>query len=562
MDEELEEQLDICRLTDFSESSDEHMSVNQYIPANYRFLRRFRSRDLLGLLLVSLLKIVCCFLEPNPDRQRLLFYVVSSFLTEVGIIPNYLLSNNSYSIRQRFLLALVHLLKAAQDIFKIQIAPELAELIPPLSASNDENTLAPYICNEAERYNRGRWGTQYNDLKSHWKESQEKDAWDSDFYNGNQFTVKKMVFTTADAATCSKELREVRILSKLEHPNIIRYYGGWVDFEDFVDKSHFCENWSSELNIHELGRSCNSFINSGSTPFRRSKSCPEIISVAAAAQTESNCHCANASSFEENLSGTICHTRYIPKLAYTQRFLCVYIRMEHWSLTLQDWLSARNLRTQRLNDRFSVISPHQNEEMLMQLIEALQYIHRQGVIHCNIQPSNIFLKGRRPHLLVGGFGQACCANELSNFESWTFPHSWSVRSGSVDTNLYVAPELLEKDAYDSTVDIFSVGIIMMELYCPYRTQAERIESINQLRRSQIPEDFYRRWPVIACVGAQAVDQQPTKRPSAKSLLATGLFHSNSKDVMQLKEEVSALERERFEVLSRLDKCTCARAKDL
>ncbi len=47
-------------------------------------------------------------------------------------------------------------------------------------------------------------------------------------------------------------------------------------------------------------------------------------------------------------------------------------------------------------------------------------------------------------------------------------------------------------------DLFSVGIVAFELYCPFQTYAEKLHAINQVRRGQIPEQFQLRWPTGQC----------------------------------------------------------------
>ncbi|KHJ46450.1 hypothetical protein D918_03503 [Trichuris suis] len=349
-----------------------------------RFLARFSAKDFLGLLLVSLLKMVCCFFERNPDRQRMLFYGVSSFLTEVGIIPSSLLSDDLCSIHERFFLTLLRVMKATQEALKVKITPELGLLIP--STNIDEKSLAPFICNEAEWYNQKRWGMQCHELESVCNGHPANGAKVLNTRSDNQYAVKKVVLTSCDAETWLKELREVTILMKLKHPNVTQYYGAWIDFEEFEGESPFCGGWSSELNLHESCENEDSFIGAKPVSIRRSKSCPDILSVTAVAKVESNSTDGNDTPLEQQLkSDTICQTRYMPKFAHKQTFFCVYFRTETSPLTLKDWLSARNLRAQRGHDRFSVVNRRQNEEMLRQLIEAVQYIHRQNIIHRNIQ---------------------------------------------------------------------------------------------------------------------------------------------------------------------------------
>lgn len=43
-------------------------------------------------------------------------------------------------------------------------------------------------------------------------------------------------------------------------------------------------------------------------------------------------------------------------------------------------------------------------------------------------------------------------------------------------------------------DIFSLGIILFELFCAFGTEMERVKDIKDLRQGRIPQDFCEKWP--------------------------------------------------------------------
>ena len=53
----------------------------------------------------------------------------------------------------------------------------------------------------------------------------------------------------------------------------------------------------------------------------------------------------------------------------------------------------------------------------------------------------------------------------------------SIHTGGVGTRLYMAPELRNSESYSYPVDIFALGIILLELFSIFGTQTERITVI-------------------------------------------------------------------------------------
>ena len=60
-------------------------------------------------------------------------------------------------------------------------------------------------------------------------------------------------------------------------------------------------------------------------------------------------------------------------------------------------------------------------------------------------------------------------------------------------------------------DIYSLGIILFELFCPFGTEMERVKNIKDLRQGRLPQDFYEQWPEeVRCVKAET--HNPGRQP--------------------------------------------------
>ena len=96
---------------------------------------------------------------------------------------------------------------------------------------------------------------------------------------------------------------------------------------------------------------------------------------------------------------------------------------------------------------------NQIERILNQLAAALDYAHRQGVIHRDIKPDNILLDGEG-NVLLADFGIAKLAGGDSRL---------TATGGLVGTPAYIAPEQGQGLPVTSSVDIYSLGVVVYEM---------------------------------------------------------------------------------------------------
>ena len=109
-------------------------------------------------------------------------------------------------------------------------------------------------------------------------------------------------------------------------------------------------------------------------------------------------------------------------------------------------------------DLFQVINDEQTlpEEVLRsvaaQLVSALTYLHSMRIIHRDLKPQNVLISANGTLKLCDfGFARA-----LSN--------TTLVLNSIKGTPLYMAPELVQEQQYNEKVDIWSLGVILYELY--------------------------------------------------------------------------------------------------
>ncbi len=104
-------------------------------------------------------------------------------------------------------------------------------------------------------------------------------------------------------------------------------------------------------------------------------------------------------------------------------------------------------------------------ELLIQLLQALSYLHRRDVVHRDLKPSNVLVKSGQVKVL--DFGISIIKGQLSAI------------SGTI---LYMAPEVLRGEGAGVQADLYAVGVLIYELLVgnpPYKseTPSKLIETI-------------------------------------------------------------------------------------
>lgn len=106
-----------------------------------------------------------------------------------------------------------------------------------------------------------------------------------------------------------------------------------------------------------------------------------------------------------------------------------------------------------MNSRTSVFTEPEIRYTMQQVLQGLNYVHRQGFFHRDMKPDNLLWSTNMEKLKICDFG---LAREIRSRPPY---------SEYVGTRWYKAPEILFRhEFYNSPVDIWAAGCIMAELY--------------------------------------------------------------------------------------------------
>jgi predicted Ser/Thr protein kinase len=149
-------------------------------------------------------------------------------------------------------------------------------------------------------------------------------------------------------------------------------------------------------------------------------------------------------------------------------------------------------------------------DIARQLCAGLAAAHTKGVLHRDLKPANIMLDGRG-QVVITDFGLAGVADQIQGNE---------VRSG---TPAYMAPEQLAGKEVSTRSDIYSLGLVLYEVFTgkralspeTKRTDGDRTPS----RLSSVVKDLN---PVIERVILRCLEEEPSARPATVLSVAAAM----------------------------------------
>ncbi len=122
-------------------------------------------------------------------------------------------------------------------------------------------------------------------------------------------------------------------------------------------------------------------------------------------------------------------------------------------------------------------------DIARQLCAGLAAAHTKGVLHRDLKPANIMLDGRG-QVVITDFGLAGVADQIQGAE---------VRSG---TPAYMAPEQLAGKEVSTRSDIYSLGLVLYEVFTGKRAFAEKPAERCARAQIELPAGLHR-WSKIS-----------------------------------------------------------------
>lgn len=155
------------------------------------------------------------------------------------------------------------------------------------------------------------------------------------------------------------------------------------------------------------------------------------------------------------------------------------------------------------------------------LAEGLAVVHRAGVVHCDVKPSNVLLirperPGKQWRAKLADFGIACAIDSPAPADSSPETQPEMI----VGTAAYMAPEQLRHAELGPAVDIYALGLVLIEALRghPAYPLSNSVESalVRLSVSPEVPENFGVDW-VRLLTSMTRID--PEERPTAEEVAA-------------------------------------------
>lgn len=153
--------------------------------------------------------------------------------------------------------------------------------------------------------------------------------------------------------------------------------------------------------------------------------------------------------------------------------------------SLAEWLRTnprRSLSLSKRTDRSAI------RKILLELCDALEYLHRNQIVHRDLKPGNIMITKNGQNVKLIDFGLADA--------DW-----YAVLKNPAGTRDYISPEQMAGESVDCRTDIYSLGKIMQRMgvypriavICAAKDRDKRYGSVSEVRSAILERERRRRW---------------------------------------------------------------------
>ncbi|CAB9514181.1 eIF-2-alpha kinase GCN2 [Seminavis robusta] len=444
--------------------------------------------------------------------------------------------------------------------------------------------------------------------------------------DGKIYALKRVHLGPVKGEKANKLVREVEVLSSLNHENVVRYYSAWVEKgsdvmpdeegrsdEDDTDSyyhNHYTtsassEDWNNNTNNND---SCITNVQKWKDPV-----CHLCQSSYTDWEVSFEAWGLLDSVLQPTFLCTICYKKSLPSHVDVDTIhirkkqimsFYLFILMEYCESTLQEAVDAvHNLTNNNGPDK----NDKESKDKLLwayfaQCVQGLQHCHARGVIHRDLKPTNIFV--HKGVVKLGDLGLATyynndhlnsirmannatnnsgsnitttrqdtpddrnCTQPKRDASAVTTNHDNDTErlpnlgaaslSSQVGTFLYAAPELAA-GRYNEKCDVFSMGVVMVEMWSQFKTGMERAHVLLGLHSDSsnnnvLGTDWTEDHPAQSLLAQSMLSPDATNRPSCTHILGFLLERNlwQQKNPVVLQEIVSELQLSRRKLKESLE----------
>ncbi len=195
--------------------------------------------------------------------------------------------------------------------------------------------------------------------------------------------------------------------------------------------------------------------------------------------------------------------------------------------------------------RVGTLSEKQVKNLLVEICDALSYLHRNQLVHCNLKPENIIVTADGCHAKLIDIGVPNTDQDAD-------------RELLIKEMAFVAPEIIKGEDYDARADVFSLGKIMefiserniskqfnaVATHCTQFSKEQRYDTISEVRSAITKGHSVVRIIiaaiVVAIIAVAAVIYIPKIKANVAKERAERMAVDFSREVENIQKEMPAL----------------------
>lgn len=157
-------------------------------------------------------------------------------------------------------------------------------------------------------------------------------------------------------------------------------------------------------------------------------------------------------------------------------------------------------------------------DLLIQMLQALEYLHRRGVLHRDLKPDNVLVQD--VEIKVLDFGLAVAQEDANKDEE---------SDTLMGTLAYIAPEILHGSSATMRSDLYAAGMIAYEVFSgeyPYETKTVSVLLSDILSRIPDTNALVDVSPLVHIALNQMLSKDPDDRPKYASQVVSLLREAN------------------------------------